>query len=325
MQILILGSAAGGGFPQWNCHCANCKGLRQGTIKATPRTQSSIAVSADGKNWALINASPDIRQQINQSPQLWPEQGSRGTNIRGAILTDSQIDHTTGLLTLREGLPLDVYCTDVVYEDLSSAYPLFNLLEHWHGGLNFKQIGSGLIDSGLIDSGLGDCGLTENEQSQSFQVTGVDGIEFIPVTIESNAPPYSKYRDQVVAGNNIGLKIVDLATGKYLFYLPGIVESTPEVEHILSEASCVLIDGTLWLDDEMIAQGVGTKLGSEMGHMPVNGDFGTVALLNKFDIDRKILIHINNTNPILNEQSPQHQYVLDNGVEIAVDGMEIKI
>ena len=126
-------------------------------------------------------------------------------------------------------------------------------------------------------------------------------------------------------GNNIGLKIIDKSTGKYLFYLPGIVESTPEVERILSEASCVLIDGTLWLDDEMIAQGVGTKLGSEMGHMPVNGDFGTVALLNNFNIDRKILIHINNTNPILNEESPEHQFVLDNGVEIATDGMEITI
>lgn len=305
MQILILGSAAGGGFPQWNCHCANCKGLRAGTIKATPRTQSSIAVSPDGKNWALINASPDIRQQINQSPQLWPEQGARGTNIRGAILTDSQIDHTTGLITLREGLPLDVYCSHVVYEDLTSAYPLFNMLEHWHGGLKFKPIGY--------------------QQSDAFTVAGVADIEFVPVTIESNAPPYSKYRDKVVAGNNIGLKIIDKTTGKYLFYLPGIVESTPEVEEILTDASCVLIDGTLWLDDEMIAQGVGTKLGSQMGHMPVNGDFGTVALLNKFDIERKILIHINNTNPILNEESAQHQFVLDNGVEIAVDGMEITI
>lgn len=305
MQILILGSAAGGGFPQWNCHCANCKGLREGSIKATPRTQSSIAVSADGKNWVLINASPDLRQQINQSPQLWPEQGSRGTNIRAAILTDSQIDHTTGLLTLREGLPLDVYCTDVVYEDLSGAYPLFNLLKHWHGGLNFYQIGT--------------------DYRQSFTVGDIDQIEFYPVVIESNAPPYSRYRDKVVAGNNIGLKIVDKTSGKYLFYLPGIVESNPLVEQVLSEASCVLIDGTLWLDDEMIAQGVGTKLGSEMGHMPVNGDFGTVALLNKFNIERKILIHINNTNPILNEESSQHQFVRDNGVEIATDGMAITI
>ncbi|AWB57204.1 pyrroloquinoline quinone biosynthesis protein PqqB [Colwellia sp. Arc7-D] len=305
MQILVLGSAAGGGFPQWNCHCTNCKGLRDGTIKATARTQSSIAVSPNGKNWVLINASPDIRQQINQSPQLWPEQGSRGTNIRAAILTDSQIDHTTGLLTLREGLPLEVYCSDVVYEDLSTVFPVFNLLEHWHGGLKFNAI--------------------DTEKRPPFSVKGVEDIVFEPVIIESNAPPYSRYRDKVVDGNNIGLKIIDKSTDKYLFYLPGIVESNAEVEAILAEASCVLIDGTLWLDDEMIALGVGKKLGSEMGHMPVNGEFGTVALLNKFPIDRKILIHINNTNPILNEESEQHQFVLDNGVEIATDGMEITI
>ncbi|WP_158769567.1 pyrroloquinoline quinone biosynthesis protein PqqB [Paraglaciecola sp. L1A13] len=305
MKILVLGSAAGGGFPQWNCHCANCKGLRDGTIKATARTQSSIAVSPNGKDWVLINASPDIRQQINQSPQLWPEQGNRGTNIRGAILTDSQIDHTTGLLTLREGLPMEVYCSDVVYEDLSTVYPLFNLLAHWHGGLHFNKI--------------------DTERRPAFNVSGVNGIVFEPVIIESNAPPYSRYRDKVVNGNNIGLKIVDTSSGKYLFYLPGIVESNVEVEQILSKASCVLIDGTLWLDDEMIAQGVGTKLGSEMGHMPVNGEFGTVALLNKFPIERKILIHINNTNPILNEESAEHKFVLDNGVEIATDGMQITI
>ncbi|NQZ89372.1 MAG: pyrroloquinoline quinone biosynthesis protein PqqB [Colwellia sp.] len=305
MQILILGSAAGGGFPQWNCHCANCKGLRQGTIKATARTQSSIAVSPDGKNWVLINASPDIRQQINQSPQLWPEQGARGTKIRGAILTDSQIDHTTGLLTLREGLPLDIYCTDVVHEDLSAAFPLFNMLTHWRGGLTYQQIGT--------------------DHRHSFTVGGVAGIEFYPVVLESNAPPYSRYRDKVVAGNNIGLKIVDKNTGKYLFYLPGIVQTNPLVDEMLSEATCVLMDGTLWLDDEMIAQGVGSKLGSEMGHLPVNGEFGSVALLNRFNIERKILIHINNTNPILNEESSQHQFVLDNGVEIATDGMEITI
>ena len=305
MQILILGSAAGGGFPQWNCHCANCKGLRDGTIKATPRTQSSIAVSPDGKNWVLINASPDLRQQINQSPQLWPENASRGSNIRAAILTDSQIDHSTGLLTLREGLPLDVYCTDVVYEDLSGAFPLFNLLQHWHGGLKFNQIAV--------------------SEKQTFTVPGINDIEFLPIVITSNAPPYSPYRDKVIDGNNIGLKIIDTTTGKYLFYVPGIVESTQVVEENLAGASCVLIDGTLWLDDEMITQGVGTKLGSEMGHMPVNGEFGSVALLNKFDIERKILIHINNTNPILNEESAQHQYVLDNHVEIATDGMQITI
>lgn len=305
MKILILGSAAGGGFPQWNCHCENCAGVRNGTIKAQPRTQSSIAVSADGNNWVLINASPDIRQQINQSPQLWPQDQARGTNIRAAILSDSQIDHVTGLLTLREGLPLPVYCTDVVHEDLTTALPLFNVLRHWHGGLEFHTIGT--------------------DHQQGFTIEGISGLEFFPVHLESNAPPYSPYRDDVVPGNNIGLKIVDTTSGNYLFYAPGIVESTPLVESMLAFADCALVDGTLWLDDEMIAKGFSKKLGSEMGHMPVNGENGSVALLSKFDIKRKVLIHINNTNPILNEESDAHHYVVSNGVEIATDGMEITL
>lgn len=305
MKILVLGSAAGGGFPQWNCHCPNCKGVRNGTVKATPRTQSSIAVSANGSDWVLINASPDIRQQINQSPQLWPEQGTRGTNIRGIVLCDSQVDHSTGLLTLREGLPMDVYCTEIVYKDLSTNYPLFHMLKHWHGGLKYKSIGW--------------------DHNQPFTVNNVAGLAFHPVVLESNAPPYSIYRDAVVDGNNIGLKIVDTATNKSLFYAPGIVETTPLVESMLEQASVALIDGTLWLDDEMITAGVGEKLGSEMGHMPVNGPYGSVALLNRFELERKILIHINNTNPILNEESAQHQFVIDSGVEIAYDGLEIEV
>jgi pyrroloquinoline quinone biosynthesis protein B len=305
MQILVLGSAAGGGFPQWNCHCDNCKGLREGTIKATARTQSSIAVSANGTDWVLINASPDLRQQINQSPQLWPAQGARGTNIRGVILCDSQIDHSTGLLTLREGLPLPVYCTEVVHQDLSTSYPLFNMLTHWHGGISHHKIGT--------------------DHRQSFNVESISGLAFHPVVLESNAPPYSIYRDAVVDGNNIGLKIVDTATGKSVFYAPGIVETNPLVEQMLDEASIALIDGTLWLDDEMISKGFGAKLGSEMGHMPVNGEHGSVALLKRFELERKILIHINNTNPILNEESKAHQYVIDNDVEMAYDGLEIRL
>ncbi|OLQ86317.1 pyrroloquinoline quinone biosynthesis protein PqqB [Vibrio panuliri] len=305
MQILILGSAAGGGFPQWNCHCENCSGLRNQTIRAQARTQSSIAVSSDGVRWVLVNASPDIRQQINQSPQLWPENQTRGSNLVAAILTDSQVDHTTGLLTLREGLPLDVYCTDVVHEDLTRTFPLFKILQHWHGGLTHHTIGT--------------------DHRQGFTIEQARGLTFYPVHLESNAPPYSPYRDDVVAGNNIGLKIVDNNSGKYLFYAPGIVDSSPLVESMLADAECVLIDGTLWLDDEMIKKGFGQKFGSQMGHMPVNGANGSVALLNRFAIKRKILIHINNTNPILNEDSSAHHFVINSGVEIATDGMEITI
>lgn len=307
MKIVILGSGAGGGFPQWNCHCDNCRGVRLGTIKAKARTQSSIAVSPNGKDWVLINASPDLRVQINQTPQLWPVDTNqqRGTSIKSIVLTDSQIDHTTGLLTLREGLPLPVYCTDVVYEDLTESYPLFPMLKHWHGGLQRHSISTEFTDS--------------------FTPEGIDGLTFHPVVLESNAPPYSTYRDKVVPGNNIGLKIIDDRTGKSVFYAPGCVQANPLVREMLSDASCVLFDGTLWLDDEMIQKGFSNRLGTQMGHMPVNGPDGAVALLNEFAIDRKILIHLNNTNPILNETSQAHQYLQDNNIEMAFDGMEINV
>ena len=307
MKILILGAGAGGGFPQWNCHCDNCRGVRDGSIKASPRTQSSIAVSANGTDWVLINASPDLRQQINHTPELWPadKQQQRGTSIRSIILTDSQIDHTTGLLTLREGLPLPVYCTDVVHEDLTTAFPLFTILKHWHGGLQRHSIDT-------------DC-------TASFTPQGAEGLVFNPVVLESNAPPYSSYRDKVVPGNNIGLQITDTASGKSLFYAPGCVQASPLVESMLDQASCVLFDGTLWLDDEMIQKGFSNRLGSQMGHMPVNGPDGTVSLLNRFNIDRKVLIHINNTNPVLNEDSEAHQYLTDNDIELAYDGMHITL
>ena len=307
MQILVLGSGAGGGFPQWNCHCKNCKGLRQNSINASARTQSSIAVSSNGTDWVLINASPDLRQQINQTPQLWPAdpEQQRGTSIRSIVLTDSQIDHTTGLLTLREGLPLPVYCTDVVYEDLTGAFPLFTMLKHWHGGLQRHGI--------------------DTEYDSAFTPEGADGLRFHPVVLASNAPPYSSYRDNIVPGNNIGLHIEDTRSGKSVFYAPGCVQANPLVESMLDKADCVLFDGTLWLDDEMIKNGFSSRLGTQMGHMPVNGEDGAVALLNRFNIERKVLIHINNTNPVLDEDSPAHQYLEDNHIELAYDGMHITL
>lgn len=306
MQVLILGSGAGGGFPQWNCHCSNCKGLRHHTIKAKPRTQSSIAVSGDGENWILINASPDLREQINAHPQLWPTEGiSRGTAIRSIVLTDSQIDHTTGLLTLREGLPLPVYCTDVVKEDLTTSFPLFTLLKHWHGGLEHHRISTHL--------------------ESDFTPVGAQGLRFQPVVLESNAPPYSTYRDNIVAGNNIGLKITDTSSGHVLFYAPGCMQANTTVKQVMGEAHCVLFDGTLWVDEEMIDNGFSQRLGTQMGHMPVNGDKGAIALLNQFDVKRKILIHINNTNPVLNENSAAHHALIEQGIELAYDGMQIEV
>lgn len=306
MQILILGAGAGGGVPQWNCHCEICAGIRHSNINAQSRTQSSIAVSDNGKDWILINASPDLRHQINHEPKLWPEAGvKRGSGIRSIILTDSQIDHTTGLLTLREGLPLPVHCTDVVYEDLTTGFPLFNMLKHWHGGLQRQVI--------------------ETEYDAVFKPEGSGSLEFQPVILESNAPPYSKYRDNIVPGNNIGLRITDTKNNKVVFYAPGCMQASPLVKQMLNEADCVLFDGTLWLDDEMIANGFSDRLGTQMGHMPVNGKDGAIALLNQYNIDRKVLIHINNTNPVLNEDSDAYSSLIEQNIELAYDGMEITL
>ena len=306
MFVLILGAGAGGGFPQWNCHCPNCKGLRTGSINTRPRTQSSIAVSANKKQWVLINASPDLREQINRHSQLWPETSvTRGTRISSIVLTDSQIDHTTGLLTLREGLPLPVYCTDVVKEDLTTSFPLFTVLKHWHGGLHQHTIST--------------------EFNKSFVPSGAEELTFQPVVLESNAPPYSKYRDNIVAGNNIGLKITDDHSGKSVFYAPGCMQANSVVKNVMAEADCVLFDGTLWVNEEMIDHGFSQKLGTDMGHMPVNGPNGAIALLKKFEVKRKILIHINNTNPVLNEDSQANRELRQQGIELAFDGMEIEV
>ncbi|MDD1781572.1 pyrroloquinoline quinone biosynthesis protein PqqB [Enterovibrio sp. ZSDZ35] len=305
MQIVVLGSAAGGGFPQWNCHCRMCQSVRQGTSRAQPRTQSSIAVSDDGDNWVIINASPDIRQQINASPQLAKADGARGSGVRAVIVTDAQIDHTTGLLILREGLPLDLYCTKEVADELSSSYPILSMMTHWQGGYRTTTV--------------------DPSSAEGWQIPSVPSLRFVPIVLESNAPPFSPYRDRPRPGDNIGLQILDTRTGASLFYAPGLAAPAPAVLSAMGKADCVMMDGTLWTDDEMIREGLGTSLGSEMGHLSVSGDDGMLALLSQFNKPRKVLIHINNTNPILDPDSPQHKAVLDAGVEVAFDGMEIHI
>lgn len=305
MQILVLGSAAGGGFPQWNCHCEMCKGARNGTINAKPRSQSSIAVSDDGKNWILINASPDIRQQINDNKPLAQADGVRGSGIGAVIVTDSQIDHTTGLIILREGLPLNLYCTDMVYDDLCQHYPILTMMQHWHGGYQRQAINVSPCDPFIIDC--------------------CPQLEFTPVPLQSNAPPYSPHRNNYHIGDSIGLRITDKRHGKSLFYAPGLGITNDEVLQALDQADCAMVDGTLWQDDEMITRGLGSQLGSQMGHMSVAGDNGMIALLSQFPHLRKILIHINNTNPILDEDSAEYAQTLAAGVEVSFDGMLIQL
>ncbi|MEB3754359.1 pyrroloquinoline quinone biosynthesis protein PqqB [Acinetobacter sp. MD2(2019)] len=303
MYIHVLGSAAGGGFPQWNCNCANCNGLRQGTIQAKPRTQSSIAVSENGIDWVLCNASPDIRQQLFDFKAAQPARQLRDTGIKSVVLMDSQIDHTTGLLTLREGCPMEVWCTEMVHQDLSTGFPLFNMLKHWNGGLQHK----------LIDP------------KQAFKIDGFENLEFIPLIIRSAAPPYSPHRHDPHDGDNIALVIKDHKTQKQLFYAPGLGKISDDIMQIMADSDCVMIDGTLWQDDEMQQCGVGTKTGREMGHLYIGGEEGSLSYLDQLSKPRKVYIHINNTNPILNEQSAQFAELQAHQVEVAFDGMQIEL
>jgi len=301
MHVQILGSAAGGGFPQWNCNCRNCDGLRRGTLNAKARTQSSIALTDDGVNWILCNASPDIRTQLEQTPVLQPARSVRDTAIRAIVLMDSQIDHVTGLLTLREGCPHEVWCTDMVHEDLQTGFPLFPMLSHWNGGLQRRRIGLG----------------------EPFRIPACPALEFLPIPLRSAAPPYSPHRNDPHPGDNIGLLVRDTKTGGVLFYAPGLGQPDDGLLATMRDADCLLVDGTLWRDDEMAFAGVGDKLGSEMGHLQQSGPGGMIELLDAQPASRKVLIHINNTNPILDEDSAERAELVAHGIEVAHDGMQI--
>ncbi len=304
MYIHVLGSGAGGGFPQWNCNCENCKGVRAGTIKAIPRTQSSIAVSANGSDWILFNASPDIKRQLDDFTVIQPARHVRDTAITAIVITDAQIDHVTGLLTLREhNKPWDIYCTDAVKGDLTTGFPVFNILGHFRG-INHHEVAT---------------------DQTPFSIPTAEGIEFTAVPLLSNAPPYSPHRGNTVPGDNIGMNIKDTRSGKSLFYAPGLGVAESHVLEYMRNADVILVDGTVWTDDEMSKEGISDKRASEMGHLDQSSDGGIMSILNAMEKPRKILIHINNTNPILNEESSQRATLNKAKIELAYDGMDIEL
>ena len=300
MKIVVLGSAAGGGFPQWNCNCRQCAGVRNGTLRATARTQSSIAVSANGTDWVLINASPDILTQIRATPALQPARAPRDSGIAAVMLMDAQIDHVTGLLMLREGRQLPLYCTAQVWRELNDGLPLARVLSHYCG-----------VDRHALPL------------DGSVHVPGIDGIRFTPLALTSKAPPYSDHRNDPHPGDNIGLLIEDDTSGRSLFYAPGLGAIEPHVEAALRKADCVLVDGTFWRADEMIELGLSHRTAADMGHLPQAGEGGMIAVLDGVKARRKVLIHINNTNPILDDDSEQRALLARHGIEVAFDGMEI--
>jgi len=303
MKIRVLGSGAGGGFPQWNCNCNNCRRIRRKEMNGRARTQSSIAVSTDQANWLLINASLDIRAQLEAFPDIQPKQGIRDTGIRAILLIDSQIDHTTGLLMLREGKPLEIYCTEMVRQDLTTGFPVFNMLAHYCG-VNHHPVPT--------DGG-------------SFTIPDIHDLRFYTQALKSKAPPYSPHRYDPHEGDNIGLIIEQISTGKKLFYSPGLGEIEPHVLEAVQQADCVMVDGTFWTDEEMCKQQISHKKAREIGHLPQSGEGGMIEVLNGVAKARKLLIHINNTNPILDEDSAERKQLDACGIEVACDGLEIDL
>jgi pyrroloquinoline quinone biosynthesis protein B len=306
MLIRVLGSAAGGGFPQWNCGCPNCRGLREGSLRTQARTQECVAVSADGAGWLLLNCSPEIRQQIESFAGLHPR-GPRDSPIAAIVLTNGDLDHCLGLLSLRESHPLVVYATEPVRRGFVEGNVLYRTLERFPGQTTWRVLKTG----------------------REEEVVGVDGrvtglaIEAIPVPgkppvhLERLAPPDPE--------DNVGVRVRESRTGRVLAYCSAAAAVTPAVRRALDGADAVFFDGTFWSSDELPALGLGVKRAEEMAHLPVGGPDGSLARLADVRARRRVYIHVNNTNPMLREDSAERRQVEAAGWEIAGDGMEVRL
>lgn len=306
MRIRVLGSAAGGGFPQWNCGCPNCRRLREGTIRAVPRTQESVAVSADDAEWFLLNASPEIRQQIEDFPGLHPR-GPRHSPLSAVALTNGDLDHTLGLLSLRESYPLVVYATEAVCRGFTEGNTLYRTLQRFPEQVTWRVLQCGR--SGDL------AGADARPSRLLLEAVAAPGKP--PIHLEGLAPPHPE--------DNIGLSLRETETGRRLAYFPAVARITPAVRASLEGADCVFFDGTFWSSDELPALGLGTKRAEEMAHLPVGGPDGSLARLAGLRAGRRIYIHVNNTNPILREDSAERRAVEAAGWEVARDGMEVAL
>jgi len=309
MQIRVLGAAAGGGYPQWNCNHPNSRRARSGDAAAKPRTQSSIAVSADGENWFLFNASPDLRQQINDNAVLHPKQGLRHSPIQGVVLTNADVDHIAGLLNLRESQRFNLYATARVHEVLK-ANSVFNVLNPEFVERRPVRLDEP-VELALADGGPGGVVVVP------FAVPGKVALWLEDA---SRGPDFGTVEEDTVA-----LEVRGSDGQTAFFYIPGCARMPDELARRLRGAPLVFFDGTLWTDDEMIRSNVGVKTGRRMGHMSVSGEDGTMAAFRDLGVDRKVFIHINTTNPVLLEDSPERAAVTEAGWEVAYDGMEIRL
>ena len=295
-SIRVLGAAAGGGLPQWNCGCANCIAARAGTIPGL--SQSSIIASADGENWALLNASPDIRQQLQDCAALHPRK-PRDTPISSVLLTNGDIDHIAGLLTMREKQGYSLLATPEIH-DVLRANPIFDALDPAH----VKREAVALEEGVEVAPGL---------MAELFAVPGK-----VPLYMEG-----AQVDTELEGEQTVGVRLS--ASGAVAYYIPGCAKLTTALADRIRGAGLVLFDGTVWENEEMIRIGVGAKTGARMGHMSMTGEHGSMAAFEPLDVKRKIFIHINNTNPVLHPESAERAEITRRGWEIAYDGMTLEI
>ena len=309
MKILVLGSAAGGGSPQWNCNSEVSKAVRLKKEGTSVRTQSSIAVSEDGQNWFLFNASPDIGSQMLNNEQLHPRHDLRHSPIKGVVLTNGDVDHVAGLLTLRERQNLSIYAHERVHSVLNQN-SIFNVLNPEYVLRRNMPMNKefNLKDKEDKDSGI----LVE-----AFEVPGK-----IALWLEDESKG-SNFGTQ--EGDTIGIKVTSSSNNKSFFYIPACAKMTEDLRARLYGSELILFDGTLWVNDEMSNSKVGEKTGQRMGHMNNSGPDGSLAVFQDIEVKRKIFIHINTTNPILLSDSPERKKVEENDWEVSYDGMEIEI
>jgi len=295
--VRVLGSAAGGGFPQWNCTCPSCRAVRTGSRPCVARSQSSVAVSADREQWFLLNASPDVRAQIESFPDLHPGEG-RVVRMRAVLLTDAELDHTLGLLLMREGRGLEVHATESVHETLTTGTAVLRVLEAY-SPVTWRPV----LPGAEVDLG--------------------DGLTYRAFDLPTDKR--TRFPGADTKGRVVGYRVTDARSGRSLVYAPCVQQLGPDVLEELAGCSALLLDGTCWTDDEMPGLGLAQKTSREMGHVPITGPGGSLELLPSLGVGRTIYTHINNTNPILLEDSPERRILDRHGVEVAVDGLELEI
>lgn len=304
MLLRILGSAAGGGLPQWNCHCPNCRLARSDASRVHPRTQSSLAVRGSNTAWALVNASPDLLFQLRTYPDMHPARGVRDSALGAIVLTDGQVDHASGLLVLREATrPWPIWCSEAVYRELTEELPILHVLGRY-------------------------CGIEHHDVfgAREFVIDEIADVTWQAHSVASKAPPYSRDRETPQQGSNIALTITSAVTRRSAFFVPGLGEMNPDLWEHMERADLVLVDGTCWTDDELLHLGISQRRARDMGHLPLSETGGTLEWLRRLPATtRKVLTHINNTNPILDETSSERAALAELGIEVAYDGMELEL